>query len=825
MSNQNHTSPEQLLNSILSSYPLVCKDDLSILSSVMDGLEKLSSISELPSAIKAITARAIELSNSMIFGDVDFERGLKVLGESLERLKKGIESLDLNVDSKEGTNPEVQEFDDIVKKFTGQMRDTLDQFEKLCLDFDKGKNESLDGIKRTIHTWKGEFGILELKEYSKLMHRIEDSLFSNTLSADGLLYLKDFLDSKLESNSLCKDLNNDEFSVALDRIIVAKRTGNQTSRLAGDTNLLREFVSEAKDHLHSAETGVLDLEEDPGNKEHLNKVFRSFHTIKGLAGFLNLAEIVKLAHITENLLDAARKDELRINESQFDLILASTDCLTKIITNIEKALPEGEYEIPEESADIFQAISSVMTGVKTETKKIGEILIEEGKATVEQVLSALDQQRSGDKRKVGEILVEKEAVTPKEIDSALRQQVESKRSENDETIKVPVSKLDLLIDTVGEAVIAQSMLSADPSIKDMKSSQFQAQMTRMSLIVRQVQELSMSLRMVTIKPTFQKMARLVRDLSKKTGKDVELVTEGEDTELDKSIVEKVADPLIHMVRNSIDHGIETPQERTANGKAPKSHVILRAYHKGGNIAIEVEDDGKGLDKEKIMAKAVEKGLVRSSDHLTDQEIFQFIFLPGFSTSAKVTDISGRGVGMDVVRQNIEALRGVVDIDSEKDKGSRFTMRLPLTLAIIDGMAVKRFDETYIIPTASVVESIAVTEEKMSSILQNPFLMVREETIPLRPLDQALSGSQNQIGSMNYAVIVEDAAGKKMALGVDAILGQQQVVIKSIANGLENVPGISGAAIMSDGSVSLIIDITGLRKTLNISVDSQQKEAL
>jgi two-component system chemotaxis sensor kinase CheA len=593
-------------------------------------------------------------------------------------------------------------------------------------------------------------------------------------------------------------------------------TVNQQNRFSGELDLVHDFITESREHLLAAETAILDLEAEPDNKELINRIFRAFHTIKGLAGFLNFAEIGRFAHITENLLDAARNCEFTISSVHSDLIFESIDCLNKAISYIEAAIvSNSEYQIPAEMEGIYERISSVMDMKKCDKRKIGEILVDEGKATEEQVQNALEQQKNGDSRRTGEFLVEKKDVSPQVINSVLRQQFETKNAESDGLIKVLVSKLDLLIDTVGEAVIAQSMLSADPSIKALRSSLFRMKMARMSLIMRQVQELSMSLRMVTVKPAFQKIARLVRDLSKKTGKDIELITEGEDTELDKSIVEKVADPLVHMVRNSIDHGIETAEERKAKGKSLKANVILRAYHKGGNIAIEVEDDGKGLDKEKILLKALENRLCKSPEYLTDQEIYQFIFLPGFSTSAAVTDISGRGVGMDVVRQNIETLRGVIDIHSEKDKGTRFTLRFPLTLAIIDGMVVKSHGEIFIMPTASVVESVAVSEENISTILGKSILKLREEIIPLCRLVDALSGNRNYSACVKLAVIVEDATGKKIALGVDEILGQQQVVIKSIANFLEKITGISGSAIMSDGSVSLIVDISAIRRNLNI----------
>jgi two-component system chemotaxis sensor kinase CheA len=334
------------------------------------------------------------------------------------------------------------------------------------------------------------------------------------------------------------------------------------------------------------------------------------------------------------------------------------------------------------------------------------------------------------------------------------------------------------------------------------------------MIMRQLQELSMSLRMVSIRSTFQKMARLVRDLSKKSGKEIHFVTEGEDTEIDKSVVENIGDPLIHMIRNSVDHGLESPEERIAKGKNPFGTILLKAYHKAGSVYIEIKDDGKGLDKELIFNKAVQKGLCKADDTLSEAEIFHFIFLPGFSTAKTVTDISGRGVGMDVVKRNIESLRGSVEIASEKDKGTLFTIRLPLTLAIIDGMIVRVDQSTYIVPTLSIIETIATSIEQFVNVLnKGELIKIRDSLIPVIHVSKIFGNQSHTFGGKSkIALIVEDMMRRRTGLVVDEIIGQQQVVIKNLGNGLGDIPGISGGAIMSDGTVSLIIDVSGIVKT-------------
>jgi two-component system chemotaxis sensor kinase CheA len=383
----------------------------------------------------------------------------------------------------------------------------------------------------------------------------------------------------------------------------------------------------------------------------------------------------------------------------------------------------------------------------------------------------------------------------------------------EETIRVPVNRIGQLVDSIGEAVIAQSMVNANPLIANVADQALSTKIAHANSIMRQIQELAMSLRMVSVKATFQKMARLARDLSKKCDRDLEFITEGEDTELDKSVVENIGDPLIHMIRNSIDHGIEAREQRAAAGKNPKATVRLRAFHRAGSIFIEVMDDGKGLDKEAIYKKAVSKGLCKEDANLSDAEIFQFIFLPGFSTAKTVTDVSGRGVGMDVVRRNIEALRGSVEISSVQGKGTTFSIRLPLTLAIVDGMVVRSGNEKYIIPTLAILESLKATPEQIQTVMgKGKLISVRGELITLVHLGGLLQRSE-EIWDVNNGIImiVEDMLAKKTGLFVDEIIGQQQVVIKSLGEGMHDIPGVTGAAIMSDGTVSLILDVGGIGK--------------
>ncbi len=382
------------------------------------------------------------------------------------------------------------------------------------------------------------------------------------------------------------------------------------------------------------------------------------------------------------------------------------------------------------------------------------------------------------------------------------------RSAENETVRVDRQRLDELINQIGELVIGASMVEQE--LLSFAGGQGLESMSTLGKIVRDLQEMSLGLRMVPIAATFQKMNRVIRDVAKKVDKQIEFFTEGDDTELDKSVVDQISDPLVHMVRNAADHGIEMPEERLAVGKPAEGRVTLRAYQQGGNIYIELVDDGRGLNRKHILAKAIERGLVNPDAVLSDSEICNLIFQPGFSTASKVTDVSGRGVGMDVVRRNVEALQGSVSVRSVEGQGATITVRLPLTLAILDGLLVRLNTEVFVIPLLSVVESICIQHHEIKRIVGvGEVITLRGEVVPLlrlhRLLNIANTPDSNDLGLL---VIVEDQ-GRRLALKVDELLGQQQVVIKNLETNFRKVPGVAGATILGDGRVALILDIYGL----------------
>ncbi|MBI1423007.1 MAG: chemotaxis protein CheA [Gammaproteobacteria bacterium] len=381
------------------------------------------------------------------------------------------------------------------------------------------------------------------------------------------------------------------------------------------------------------------------------------------------------------------------------------------------------------------------------------------------------------------------------------------------SIRVSIDKVDELINTVGELVITQSMLSQFADAEELTMAHIEklrSGLAQLERNTRELQESVMRIRMLPISFAFQRFPRLVHDLSSKLGKKIELKLSGEQTELDKTVMEKIGDPLVHLVRNSIDHGIEKPDARRAAGKAEVGLVHLNAYHQGGNIVIEIKDDGAGLNREKIQAKARQRELIGADEVLTDEQIFDLIFQPGFSTAEQVSDVSGRGVGMDVVRKNIRSLGGSVEVKSRQGEGSTFTIRLPLTLAILDGQLIQIGHETYIIPLVSIVESIQVKTDRVNVVAgRGEIYQLRNEYIPIVRLYHVFGVKPKVTNLKEGLLVVVEADGQKLALFVDELHGQQQVVIKSLESNFRKVEGLSGATILGDGTVALILDISGL----------------
>jgi len=578
-----------------------------------------------------------------------------------------------------------------------------------------------------------------------------------------------------------------------------------------DEGLLRDFITEGLEYISEIEVNILNLEQNPTDKECINAIFRPFHSVKGVAGFLNLSEIRGLAHSLENLLDKARNDELEVTQPLIDVVLDGSDTLKSMIGQLKDRLEGKEMKpLNTDLSVLSKRIDAVGSGEEAEKpQKLGQILVSGGALSEEALEASLQtSQTIVPKKKIGETLIQEGKVSPKQVSQALRKQAE--QVSDTTTVRIDTRKLDDLIDMVGELVITQSMIQQGLSQQfngDRKLMRTVAQFFR---ITSELQRTSTSLRMMPIKQTFQRMARLARDLGKNNGKQVTVEMVGEETEIDRNMVDEIYNPLVHMVRNSVDHGLESTEERRIAGKPEKGMIQLKAYHRGGNIVIEIIDDGKGLNREKILEKAKKSGLVHSADNLTDQDIFRLIFLPGFSTAEKVTEVSGRGVGMDVVRQAIDRLRGKIEIESVPGKGTAFALRFPLTLAIIDGMIVKVGSERYIVPTTAIRQALRPSREVYNAIAgKGETINVMGNLLPLVRVCELFGKEPLHRNPWEAIIVVTEGEGRAKCLMVDEIVGKAEVVIKSLGEGLKNVQGISGGAILGDGQIGLIIDPEGL----------------
>ncbi|MEK6738794.1 MAG: chemotaxis protein CheA [Planctomycetota bacterium] len=588
------------------------------------------------------------------------------------------------------------------------------------------------------------------------------------------------------------------------------------SSIIDDVEIVKEFLVESNDHLEDVESKILRLEESAEDLDIINGIFRPIHSMKGSAGFLGLKDIGKVSHELETLLDEARKSKLKITPEIIEILYEGLDVLKKLRVSVVNKM-DGKDVSPDvvEYQPLLSKISqalgkNLVSEPKKESEpqrppegvKLGEILVIKGDVSEEQLEVALKEQA----KHLGEILVEKGATTPEKVNSALKIQNKMGKATS-ETVKVDTQKLDSLVNLVGELVIANALIN---EFLGSNANGANKNISHLNKIVKEIQDEVMSMRMVPLKSTFQKMARLVRDVSSKMGKKVHLEISGEDTELDKTVTEEIGDPLVHIIRNSIDHGIESHEERVAKGKPAEGLVRLDAFHRGGNIVIEIEDDGKGLCKERLLKKAIEKGLVEPNASLSDQQIYNLIFAAGFSTAEKVTDISGRGVGMDVVKKNVERLRGKVDISTVEGKGTKISIKLPLTLAIIDGMIVQVGAEKYIVPMLSIEESIRPKKEDISTVLHRGELInVRGKLLPMVRLHNLYNVKPKKTNPWEALILIVEGEGHRCGLLVDDLLGQQQIVIKSLGEQFRNIKGISGGAILGDGHIGLILDVGGI----------------
>ncbi len=626
------------------------------------------------------------------------------------------------------------------------------------------------------------------------------------------------------------------------------------------------FFEEATEHLASMESQLLSLDVADPSMDDLNSIFRAAHSIKGGAGTFGFTDMTEVTHVMETLLDKLRKQEMKLSTEMVDVFLQSGDAISMQLSahrgegEVDLAVIKSVCERLEKFSLVGEtaALSNETSGVKkTKTKAA----VKKAKTTADSenddygFFDEIPAPKDAAKNNEGYGFFEEPSQQPGEnkneqgygfftepppppvaadksnvvalVTSQRAEDTNAGRRATDKTaassentsIRVNIEKVDQLINLVGELVITQAMLAQSASLLEAAAlEQLQSGLNTLERNTRDIQESIMSVRMMPISFVFSRFPRVVRDVAGKLNKQVELKTLGETTELDKALIEKIADPLTHLIRNSLDHGIEMPEKRIAAGKVAHGTITLNAFHQGGNIVIEVSDDGGGLNRGKILSKAKERGLP-VSDTMSDDAVWMLIFEAGFSTAEVVTDVSGRGVGMDVVKRNIADMGGKVELSSSEGHGTRTTIKLPLTLAILDGMSVSVGGQTFILPLGSIVESLQITDQELKTVSgDGKLLRVRGDYLPLVALYEVfeIEGANTDL-RQGIAVIVE-AEGKKTALLVDELLGQHQVVIKSLESNFRKVVGMSGATIMGDGTVALILDVLALSSHHLVSME-------
>lgn len=620
-------------------------------------------------------------------------------------------------------------------------------------------------------------------------------------------------------------------------------------------DVVKEFLVESYENLDQLDRNLVALEQTPTDRDILSSIFRTIHTIKGTCGFLGFGKLEKVAHAGESLLSRLRDGELQLSAEITSGLLAMVDAVRQMLSCIESTGQDGDDEYPALIVTLTRlqetqeprsqeavvehteapAAQSLAPASTPPSPTLGDILVAEDLVQVEDVEHALERQQQGDPRKLGEILVDEGVVKPQQLTEALHAQKEVRAAISDapgqteargvvadSNIRVDVSLLDKLMNLVGELVLARNQILQFTVTQ--QDSAFVATSQRLNLITTELQAGVMKTRMQPIGNIWSKFPRVVRDLALACGKQIRIEMEGKETELDKTIIEAIKDPLTHVVRNSADHGVETAEVRVAHGKPAEGCLFLRAYHEGGQVNIEISDDGAGIDPERIKQKALQRGLITTEQaaRMGDREAVNLIFLPGFSTAEKVTNVSGRGVGMDVVKTNIEKIGGTVDIHSKAGHGTTLKIKIPLTLAIIPALIVTSGGDRYAIPQVSLLELVRLEGDQarkgIETIHGAPVYRLRGNLLPLAYLNrELLVEDQRAHGVDNDAVniVVLQADDRQFGLIVDEINDTEEIVVKPLGKQLKGISTFAGATIMGDGKVALILDVLGIAQRANV----------
>jgi len=665
----------------------------------------------------------------------------------------------------------------------------LDVMESQLLDLvpEEVDAETVNTIFRSAHSIKGgagTFGFMQVSDFTHVVETLLDEIRSETRRMEHK-YVDLFLQSVDCLRAMLTSLQSGEtpdseraatLKAEFEKILLGEPEAEQVTDNA--TQVVPASGSKGWKVIFIPATDILQTGNEP---------FRMFRELQEIVGEEFLTIIPDLSHVPE------------ITSLTPELCYLSWTL--EVTADVEKSAIESVFEWVADECDItIEPLAFSADTVSVVEESVTEPVVTEIKPDTAAVIP--------------EKVVA--AVNTAAVSTAAKTQKAQQKNSEPSSIRVSIDKVDSLINMVGELVITQSMLGQLGQDFDMsRLNRLQEGLSQLEQNTRELQESVMKIRMMPISFAFSRFPRLVRDLGSQLGKKVNLVMLGENTELDKTVMEKIGDPLVHLVRNSLDHGLETTEKRIAAGKRPEGTITLNAYHQGGNIVIDVEDDGAGLNEEKILAKARKNKVISETAELSKEEIHQLIFMPGFSTADVVSDISGRGVGMDVVRRNINELNGTIEVTSNRGQGSTFTIRLPLTLAILDGQLVKVKDETYIFPLVSIVESIQLQKLSLNHITGSQHVMkLRDEYIPIVRLDEIFGLRQREEEVDNPMLVVVEGDTEKIGIVVDDLLGQQQVVIKSLEQNYQRVNGISGATILGDGTVALIIDISSIGKNID-----------
>ncbi|MBX7489959.1 hybrid sensor histidine kinase/response regulator [Helicobacter turcicus] len=656
--------------------------------------------------------------------------------------------------------------------------------------------------------------------------------------------------------------------------------------------ILEDFLIEAFEMIEQLDQDLVELENNPDDLDLLNRIFRVAHTIKGSGSFLNFSVLTRLTHHMEDVLNKARHGELTITPDIMDVVLESIDYMKKLLNAIRDTGTDGNTGLEGDIDNTIQRLDAISKGEAPSTTTpapaenvsvevpapvaeeepeldYANMSPEEVEKEIERLLNKRqeeDKQKRQEKRAKGELndiqapsevsadaapntsktatpaapttpkpTPKKESVAPKATPRANGDDSKAPATAVEQTIRVDVKRLDSLMNLIGELVLGKNRLIKiyNDVEERYEGEKFLEELNQVvasvSMVTTDIQLAVMKTRMLPIGRVFNKFPRMVRDLSRELGKNIDLVITGEETELDKSIVEEIGDPLVHLIRNACDHGIESKEERIAAGKSEQGTVNLKAYNEGNHIVVEIKDDGHGMDPEVLKTKAVEKGIIseREADSMTDKEAYSLVFRAGFSTAKVVTNVSGRGVGMDVVKTNIEKLNGIIDVDSELGEGTTFKLKIPLTLAIIQSLLVGVQEEFYAIPLASVIETVRISQDEIYTVENKSVLRLRNEVLPLVRLADIFGVDSVFDNSEQAYVVVIGLAENKIGVIVDFLIGQEEVVIKSLGSYLKGTEGIAGATIRGDGRVTLIVDIAAMMqmaKNVKVGISKLKQES-